>query len=113
MGSTPALLAPVAPLVSHLVITAAADSDATPPEQIADAVAGVVPDEVPIEVQSTVAAALDRATELAGVTGSVVVAGSLYVAGDARIALGLARGGAASPAHRRFEAEPDWLSGGE
>ncbi len=108
-----ALLAPVAPLVSHLVVTAAADSSAIPPEQIADAVADVVSDEVPIEVQPTVAAALDRATQLAGVTGSVVVAGSLYVAGDARIALGLARGGAASPAHRRFEAEPDWLSGGE
>jgi stage V sporulation protein SpoVS len=57
-----ALLAPVAPLVSHLVVTAAADSSAIPPEQIADAVADVVSDEVPIEVQPTVAAALDRAT---------------------------------------------------
>jgi dihydrofolate synthase/folylpolyglutamate synthase len=105
------LLAQVAPLVSHVVLTAAADSTATPPAQIADAIAGVVPDGVPVEVQPTVAAALERATGLAGAAGSVVVAGSLYVAGDARIALGLARRGAPSPAHRRFEAEPYWRGG--
>jgi len=108
-----ALLAPVVDLIDRLVVTAAADPSAIPADQVAEIIAGIVPDGVPIEVQPTVAVALDRATELAGESGAVVVAGSLYVAGEARIALGLARSRAASPVHRRFEADPYWLVDGE
>ncbi len=104
-----ALLEPVVGFVDHLVVTAADDPSAIPAAQVAAVLADIVPKHVTIEVQSTVAAALDRATELAGASGAVVVAGSLYVAGEARIALGLARSRTTSPAHHRFEADPHWF----
>ncbi len=113
-GRDPGALAePLLPLVDRVVVTAAADPSAIVPERVAAALADIAPEDLPIEIRSTVADALARATELAGSTGSVVVAGSLYVVGEARIALGLARSRSSSPAHHRFEADPHWFLGSE
>ena len=65
----------------HVIATAADWPKAIPPGEIAaaGAAAGMV-----VETVDTVAAAVNRAVEIAGPDGSVLVTGSLYVVGEAR-----------------------------
>ncbi len=98
-----ALLAPLRGKVAHVVATEADDHLAIPAAQVAEAAAEVLG--ATSETVTPVPAALDAA--LAAATGDrgVVVAGSLYVIGEARHAMGLDN--APSPVHRRFEAQLD------
>jgi dihydrofolate synthase/folylpolyglutamate synthase len=80
-----AFLAVLAPLVNRLIATRSRSPRAIDPKDIADA-AGCLG--IACEIQPTVAAALDRAE--ADQTGPLLVTGSLFVAGEAREALGLA-----------------------
>jgi dihydrofolate synthase/folylpolyglutamate synthase len=72
----------------HVIATAADWPKAVPPGEIAaaGAAAGTV-----VETVDTVAAAVDRAIEVAGADGTVLVAGSLYVVGEARAHLRVSR----------------------
>jgi len=77
-----ALLSALAPAASHFVFTAASTTRAATPIELWDARARIAPS-IPafIEPQPT------RAVKLAGALGSpVVVAGSLYLAGEIRAA---------------------------
>jgi folylpolyglutamate synthase/dihydropteroate synthase len=58
------------------------------PEDLARSIRAVWGDAVPVETAQPSEAALLRALELAGADGAVVVAGSLYLAGELRGALG-------------------------
>jgi dihydrofolate synthase/folylpolyglutamate synthase len=60
---------------------------ARPPEELADAAAELGIERDRIEVVDGVADALDRALEVTGADGQIVVTGSLYVVGAARAAL--------------------------
>ena len=95
------LVAPLRGLVSHVIATEADDRMAVPAAKVAAACAeelGATSEEV-LPVSAAVIAAIDAAGDGVG----VVVAGSLYVTGEARHALGLDN--APSPVHRRFEAQ--------
>lgn len=95
------LVAPLRGLVSRVVATQAKDDMAVP----AAAVATAAGDElgVPVEVIVPAPDAVEAAIAAAGEDEGVAVAGSLYVIGDVRHALGVEN--AASPVHRRFEPE--------
>jgi dihydrofolate synthase/folylpolyglutamate synthase len=95
------LVAPLRGLVSHVVATQANDDMALP----AASVAAAAEDElgVPVEVVVSAPAAVEAAITAAGEGEGVIVAGSLYVIGDVRHALGIEN--APSPVHRRFEPE--------
>jgi dihydrofolate synthase/folylpolyglutamate synthase len=95
------LVAPLRGLVTRVVATRADDQLADSAEQVA-AAAG---EELGVPAESIVpsSAALEKAISVAEEGVGVVVAGSLYVAGEIRHALGLEN--AASPVHRRFEAD--------
>lgn len=95
------LVAPLRGLVSHVIATEAEDHMAVPAGQVAAACGeelGTATEEV-LPVSAAVTAAIDAASDGVG----VVVAGSLYVTGEARHALGLDN--APSPVHRRFESQ--------
>ena len=81
-----AMVAELAPVADHVVVTQPASDRAAPSEQLEKVVrtAGLS-----CEVAPTVAEALDRARGVAGETDVVVVTGSLYTVGAARDALGL------------------------
>jgi len=98
-----ALLAPLRGKVAHVIATQADDHLAIPAARVAEEAGNAL--DVSGEVVVPTAAALDAA--LAAATGDrgVVVAGSLYVIGEARHAMGLDN--APSPVHRRFEAPLD------
>jgi dihydrofolate synthase/folylpolyglutamate synthase len=87
--------------VSSIVATQADDHLAVAAEQVAEAVSASL--EAPAEVVVPVAEAIDHAIAQTTSDVGVVVAGSLYVIGEARHALSLDN--SASPVHRRFEAE--------
>lgn len=78
------LLAPLKGRVSHVVATAPDGPSALPPARIADAARRSLGSTVGVDVVESVPTALDRACQLAGDAGMVIVAGSLYVAGEAR-----------------------------
>lgn len=79
-----AMLRSLAPFVEHLYATAADSDRAQNADAIAAAAAEVL--DVPIDTHSTVASALDAAVAAGK---PVLVAGSLYVVGEARAHLGL------------------------
>ncbi len=87
--------------ISHVIATQADDHMAIPAATIAEAASAEL--DTSSEVVVPVAAAVEAAVARAGTEAGVVIAGSLYVIGEARHALGLDN--APSPVHRRFEAE--------
>jgi dihydrofolate synthase/folylpolyglutamate synthase len=95
------LVASLHGMVSHVIGTQAADHLAIPAADVAKAAA----DELGVtsEVATSTAEAVQAAVTAARDGRGVVVAGSLYVIGEARHALGLDQ--APSPIHRRFEPE--------
>ena len=95
------LVAPLRGLVTRVVATQADDDLAVSAEVVAAAAGEELG--VPAEVVTPSSAALEAAIAAAGEDTGVVVAGSLYVTGEVRHALGLEN--AASPVHRRFESE--------
>jgi len=100
-----ALLAPLAGLVTAVHAAAPDDTDAIPADVVAAGATTAL--DVPVTTAPTVAAALAEATRAAGSDGAVVVAGSLYVAGEARAAL-IGPVFPSSPVHVRYPApRPD------
>jgi dihydrofolate synthase/folylpolyglutamate synthase len=97
-----ALVAPLRGLVSRFVATQADDHLAVPARLVAVAAGEALG--VPAEIVTPAKAAVEAALAAAGKGEGVVVAGSLYVIGEVRHALGLEN--PSSPVHRRFEA-PD------
>ncbi|MCP4303490.1 MAG: dihydrofolate synthase [bacterium] len=87
--------------VSHIVATQADDHMAVAADKVAEAAAASL--HAPAEAVVPVAEAIEHAIAMAKGDTGVVVAGSLYVIGEARHALSLDN--SASPVHRRFEAE--------
>ncbi len=85
---TDAMLAPLLPRFDHVVLTRATSRRALSEEELANRVDGAA-----IETASGVGPALARAAELAGPGGEVVVAGSIYLLGEALVALDEARPG--------------------
>ena len=81
------LLEPLLGAVDAVVATSAADGSALPAEEVAAAAADRFGPDVPVSVRTPVAAAVDAALAAAGPDDQVVVAGSLYVVGEARSAL--------------------------
>ena len=75
------------PLVEHVIATSADNPRSATPEEIRDAGARTQSE---IELRPDVASAIQRARELAGADGIVVVTGSIYVVGEAMRALGVA-----------------------
>jgi len=98
------ILEPLGGFVAHLWATAADDPGAVDPDLIAAAAGEVLGCEYTVVdgVPEAVAAAMDAA----GSDGSVVVTGSLYVAGEARAAL-VGTEFRPSGVHVRFEAETE------
>lgn len=84
-----ALLVPLAGLIDRVVVTAAADGKALATTDVATAAEAVFGGEVPVETKTPVAVAVAVALAAAAATEGdlVVVAGSLYVVGEARTAL--------------------------
>lgn len=77
------LLFPLAGLVDHVVVVSPPTSKAVEPTTVRAQIAAALP-ALPVETADRVADALPRAAQLAGEDGEVVVAGSLYLVGDAR-----------------------------
>jgi dihydrofolate synthase/folylpolyglutamate synthase len=98
------LLAPLKGSVTNVFATAASDAEAVPQEKVA-AMAGEILG-VPAVSAGTPAQALASATDRAGKDGGVVVAGSLYVAGEVRSLFGHGTDRSAE-AHVRYEPERD------
>ena len=108
-----ALLRPFADLVNRVWATQPDDPAAIPADTVAAAAAETL--EVEVESFASVPEATDAAVTAAGAGGAVIVAGSLYVAAEAREAL---IGSATLPSgvHVRIEAEvemPGYLDDGE
>lgn len=104
------LVSPLEGLVGEVVATAPDDVAAIDAASIADAVGERLG--VPARVVDGVAAAVADATATAGPDGAVVVAGSLYVAGEARAAL-IGERVLPSAVHVRVEPPPLELAGGD
>ncbi len=98
------LVAPLRGLVSHVIATQADDYMAVPAADVATGAGGAL--EATAEVVVPTSAAVEGALAAVGDDMGVVIAGSLYVIGEARHALGLDN--APSPVHRRFEAPLDF-----
>jgi len=84
-----AVAAALAPLARAAVATRARSDRAAAPSGVAAALVAVRRD-LPVESRETSPAAIDRARALAGPDGVVLVAGSLFLAGEAREHAGLA-----------------------
>ncbi len=104
------LVAPLEGLVGDVVATAPDDAAAIAADRVADAVGARLG--VPARVVDGVAAAVADARTSAGADGAVVVAGSLYVAGEARAAL-IGERVLPSAVHVRVEPPPLDLVEGE
>jgi len=102
--STEALVLPLKGLVGHVFACAADDTSSVSPDDVA---AGA---ESALGISATtypdVAAALDAAEGAAGSDGGVVVAGSLYVVGEARRTL-VSSDDRSSEAHLRFDSSSE------
>jgi dihydrofolate synthase/folylpolyglutamate synthase len=81
------MIAAIVPVTSHLIATAAASARAMPPAEVAAVVRNVAP-MLPVFTADSPAEALARARPLGD---PVVVAGSLYLAGEVRAAIGRER----------------------
>ena len=88
-----AVVGPIAALADVIVATAAANERALPAEGVAT-IAGRVAPHARIEVEGSVADAVDRARSIARPEDAIVVMGSLFVVGEARRAV---VGGLADP----------------
>ncbi len=97
------LIEPLRGKIAKVLATEADDHLAVPAAEIAAAAEKAL--DAPATVVSPVSAAIKAALADAAEGEGVVVAGSLYVAGEARHAMGLDN--APSPVHRRFEAQLD------
>ncbi len=76
------------PIADHVIVTHANNPRSATPDEIRQAAARVaVGDD--IEEAENVAAALDRAREVAGSAGLVVITGSIYIVGEAMRTLGI------------------------
>lgn len=98
------VLVPLGGQIDRVFASAPSDPAAQDPEEVAAAAAEVLGAEA--SVYPTVAEALRAAMDAAGPAGAVVVAGSLYVAGEARAEL-VGTEFAPSGVHVRYEAEID------
>jgi dihydrofolate synthase/folylpolyglutamate synthase len=78
------------PLAERVIATQAENPRSATPEEIRDAAQRVQED---IELSSDVPSALERAREIAGADGVVVITGSIYVVGEAMRALGVSPDG--------------------
>ena len=76
------LVAALAPAASHFIFTAASTPRAAAPEELSDTAARIAP-RIPVIVESQPTRAVMMAAALGG---PVVVAGSLYLAGEIRAA---------------------------
>ena len=81
------LLEPLLGVVDEVVATSAADGSAIPAEEVAAAATARFGADVPVSAATPAAAAVDAALAAAAPDDQVVVAGSLYVVGEARSAL--------------------------
>jgi dihydrofolate synthase/folylpolyglutamate synthase len=81
-----AMVAELAPVASHVVVTQPPSDRGAPVEQLEKVVCAAG---ISVEVAATVEEALEHARGLAGDNDAVVVTGSLYTVGAARDALGL------------------------
>ena len=97
------LLSPLRGKISTVVATKADDRLAVDPGELAAAAAEALG--VPSEVVESVPQALEAGRDGLTAGEGLLVAGSLYVVGEARHAMGLDN--APSPVHRRFEAQID------
>jgi len=79
-----ALLEPLRGLVGEVIATAAVDEQAIAPADVAAAATAVFGADVPVETVVPVAQAVTEALDRVGEEGAIVVAGSLYVVGEAR-----------------------------
>ena len=70
------------PIAAHVVVTHASNPRAASPEEIRQA-AGRVTAAIDVEAADDVSSALDRAREIAGSAGLIVVTGSIYIVGEA------------------------------
>ncbi len=73
--------------LARVVATSVGTERAAPPTDVAAATRRVLGPEVEVEAVDGVAAAVRRALELTPSDGALLVAGSLYVAGEARSVL--------------------------
>lgn len=76
------LIAPLAASVERVIVTQPSIAKAQPAESIAERLRAAV--RLPVEAIPSLPAALRRASESVGSDGEVIVAGSLYLVGDAR-----------------------------
>lgn len=100
--SIPNLLSPLKDRIAHVYAAAPKDAQAIDPASIATDATGVLG--VPSTVHDSVEAALAEAVSAAGSDGGVVVAGSLYVAGESRASFDLS-GDRSGEVHVRVDAE--------
>ena len=77
------LLEPLRGIVDRVIATEPADPAAIPAQRVAEAAAAVFGDQIPVEVATPVAQAITEAIDRVDESGSIVVAGSLYVVGEA------------------------------
>ncbi len=77
-----AMVESLAPHVDGIITTAPESERAVPPVQLADRISGLV--DVPVLIAEEVELALDMARAEAGPDGAILVAGSLYLVGEAR-----------------------------
>jgi dihydrofolate synthase/folylpolyglutamate synthase len=82
------------PVAQHVIVTRARTSRSAAPEEIRALSERILTD---IETQAGVERALERACSLAGQDGVVVVAGSIYIVGEAVAALRSWKGRAGAP----------------
>lgn len=75
------------PLAEHVIATSADNPRSASPEEIREAASRT---QTEIESRPNVPAAIERAREVAGADGIVVITGSIYVVGEAMRALGVA-----------------------
>jgi dihydrofolate synthase/folylpolyglutamate synthase len=76
------------PIADHVIVTHANNPRSATPDEIRQAAARVAASSDIKEAES-VALALDRAHEVAGSTGLVVISGSIYIVGEAMRTLGI------------------------
>jgi dihydrofolate synthase / folylpolyglutamate synthase len=76
------------PIADHVIVTHANNPRSATPDEIRHAAARVAASSDIKEAES-VALALDRAHEVAGSTGLVVISGSIYIVGEAMRTLGI------------------------
>jgi dihydrofolate synthase/folylpolyglutamate synthase len=78
------------PIAGHVIVTHANNPRAATADEIRQAAARVAAsNDIDIEETENVAAALDRAREVAGSSGLIVITGSIYIVGEAMRTLGI------------------------